>query len=63
MNNKIWKIKNREEMYSDKELISLISNGQISGDDEIMCKEMRDFLAVKDTIYQFYIKENSDENI
>lgn len=63
MNNKVWKVKNREEVYTDKELIALISIGELTGKDEIMCSEMLDFLPIEETIYQFYLKGENDENI
>ena len=65
-NNKIWKVKNRTDVYTDKELIDLIVSGVLTGEDEIMCHEMLDFMSIKETIYQFYLylkENNKDENI
>ena len=62
MNSKIWKIKNNKETYTDKELIDLIVNKKINGEDEIICNEMKDYIKIKDSIYQFYLEEKN-ENI
>ena len=62
MNNKIWKIKDKEELLSDKELIDLLINKVLNGNDEIKCHEMKDYIKIKDSIYQFYL-EDKNENI
>lgn len=62
MNSKVWKIKNIKETYTDKELIDLIVNKKLKGEDEIICNEMKDYIMIKDSIYQFYLEEKN-ENI
>ncbi|MDO4198514.1 MAG: DUF4339 domain-containing protein [Erysipelotrichaceae bacterium] len=61
---KIWKIKGYEGSFSDDELIALIRNGQVLGSFKITTKELKDWIKVKDSIYQFYIKgDEEDETI
>ncbi len=60
-NNKIWKIRNVEGSYSDEELIELIRSGKISGDSYVTTKEMKVWITVSDSIYQYYIRREEDE--
>ena len=60
MNNKIWHIKNSEELLTDKELIDLIIKKVLTGDNEIKCNEMKDYIKIKDSIYQFYLEEKNE---
>ena len=60
MNNKIWHIKNSEELLTDKELIDLIIKKDLTGDNEIKCNEMKDYIKIKDSIYQFYLEEKNE---
>ena len=62
MNSKVWRVKNRDQIFSDRELIELIIKKVFNGDDEIKCNEMKDYIAIKDSIYQFYL-EGKNENI
>lgn len=64
ISNKIWKIKDKEELYTDQELIEMIKNGSIDKDTLIATKDMRHHMKVSETIYQFYFKEgNKNEAI
>ena len=60
MNNKIWHIKNSEELLTDKELIDLNKKKTLTGDNEIKCNEMKDYIKIKDSIYQFYLEEKNE---
>ena len=60
MNNKIWHIKNSEELLTDKELVDLIIKKVLTGDNEIKCNEMKDYIKIKDSIYQFYLEEKNE---
>ena len=62
MNNKIWRVKNSEELLTDRELIDLIIKKVLTGDNEIKCNEMKEYIKIKDSIYQFYL-EGKNENI
>lgn len=57
MNNKIWLIRKIEGKFSDEELIEMIKNGRLSKDDYICTKEMRTWMKIEDSIYQFYLKK------
>ena len=64
ISNKIWKIKDKEELYTDQELIEMIKNGSIDKDTLIATRDMRHHMKVSETIYQFYFKEgNKNEAI
>ena len=61
--NKIWKIKGYEGTFTDEELIGLISRGQVKKDFAITTKDMKKWVKVGNSIYQFYIKEDSHEDL
>ena len=64
LNNKIWKISGIETKYSDEEIVEMIKDGRIKPDDRIATKDMKKWIKVKDSIYQFYIKQEAEhENI
>ncbi|MBR3227167.1 MAG: DUF4339 domain-containing protein [Erysipelotrichaceae bacterium] len=54
--NKIWKIRGKEGKFTDEELIRMIKEGELSYDDYITTNEMKTWLRIRDTIYQFYLK-------
>ena len=53
--NKIWRIRGYEGKFSDEELIYLIKNHKLTGDDYICNSDMKTWIKIKDTIYQFYL--------
>ena len=57
--NKIWKIRGREGRFTDEELIRMIENGEVTRDDYISTNEMKTWMKIKDTIYQFYLKRGN----
>ena len=61
--NKIWKIKGYEGTFTDEELIGMISRGQVKKDFAITTKDMKKWVKVGNSIYQFYIKEDSHEDL
>ena len=61
--NKIWKIKGFEGTFTDEELIALIESGEVKADYSLTTREMKKWIKLKDSIYQFYLKEQEDENI
>jgi hypothetical protein len=61
--NKIWKIKGYEGTFTDEELIGMISNGQVKKDFAITTKEMKKWVRVGNSIYQFYLKEDGHEDL
>ncbi len=62
--NKIWKIKGFEGIFSDEELVSLIKKGQVKADYAVSTREMKSWIKVKDSIYQYYLpKEVKDETV
>ena len=61
LNNKIWKLSSSQEKYTDEQLIELIKGGKIGPDERIATREMKKWIKVKDSIYQFYIKEGDNK--
>ena len=55
MSSKIWKIRGKEEKVSDEDLIFMISHNELSEDDYISTNDMKKWMKIKDTIYQFYL--------
>lgn len=62
-NNKIWKIRDKDFLLSDEELISLIKQGKISKDVDVATKDMKHHVKLGNSIYSFYFKEDQDEVI
>lgn len=63
MEKKIWKVRNKNDKYTDEELVEAIKSGKISKDDYIATRDMKTYLQVKKSIYQFYLKEETNEII
>lgn len=61
--DKIWRIQNDNNSYTDDELIELIKNGTLKKDTRITNRELKKWLCIKDTIYDIYLnEENAKEN-
>ncbi len=63
MNKNIWTIKGKKEKVSDKALIEMIKNGELTGSDYIKTRELSKFVRIDDSIYEFYLKGRNDEAI
>lgn len=63
MKNKVWRIKGFEGSFTDEELISLLLSGQVKKDFQITTREMKNWVKVEDSIYQYYLKEDEDETV
>lgn len=62
--NKIWKIRGKQEKISDEELIKMIKEGRLSKDDYISNSDMKSYMKIEDTIYQYYLRrEDKDETV
>ncbi|MBQ6478433.1 MAG: hypothetical protein IJI44_03600 [Erysipelotrichaceae bacterium] len=59
--NKIWKIKGFEGTFSDEDLIALIREGQVEPSFLLKNKDMKKWIALKDSIYQYYMEDKKDE--
>lgn len=59
MNNKVWYYMKTDRSkygpYTDDELMNLIHNGIISGNDYIWMPEMKHWLKLENSIYSVYI--------
>ena len=57
MKNKIWKIKGFEGTFTDEDLITLIREGQVKSDYLLKSKDMKKWIALKESIYQYYMED------
>lgn len=61
--NKIWKIKGYEGSFTDEEVIELIRQGQLKGEDALSSRDMKKWVRIEDSIYQFYLEDEENETI
>ena len=61
--NKVWKIRGLDTSFSDEELIDLIKQGKIKKEAFVSSKDMKIWISLKDSIYQFYFKEDIHETL
>ena len=59
MTDRVWYYrKNEGEQtgpYSDEELVGLLQNGTVSGDDMIWMEDLKNWLKVSDSIYGIFL--------
>ncbi|MBR5754591.1 MAG: hypothetical protein IKX97_02055 [Erysipelotrichaceae bacterium] len=60
---KIWKIKGFEGVFTDEEIVELIKSGQIKGEYALSSRDMKKWVKVKDSIYQFYLEDKGNETV
>ena len=58
--NKVWKIIGFEGQFPDEEVVTLIKRGELKPDYSLSTKEMKKWVKLKDSIYQYYLED--DEN-
>lgn len=58
--NKIWRIKGFEGSFTDEEVIGLIKRGQIKKDYYLKTRDMKDWMRLKDSIYQYYLEDKNE---
>jgi len=63
MKNKIWRIKGFEGSFSDEELIDLIKQGEVKADYYLSSRDMKKWVRLKDSIYQYYLEDKQDETL
>ena len=63
MNKILWTIKGKEEKVSDEELIEMIKSGKLTKDDLIKNRDLKKFASIPYSIYGFYLKGESNENL
>jgi len=61
--NKIWKIKSYEGSFTDDEIVDLIKSGQLKGEDALSSRDMKKWVKIKDSIYQFYLEDKENETL
>ena len=61
--NKIWRIKGYQGQFSDEEIINLIKTGEIKPDFSLSTREMKKWVKLKDSIYQYYLEDGKNETI
>jgi len=64
LNSKVWKIKDYEGTFTDEQIISLIRSGKLTGEDALGSKDIKGYIKIKDSIYEYYLeKEINNETI
>ena len=61
--NKMWKIKGFEGQLSDEEVIDIIKKGEIKKDYSLSTREMKKWVNLKDSIYQYYLEDENNETV
>lgn len=56
-NSKVWKIKDYEGSFTDEQIISLIKSGKLTGEDCLTSKDIKGYIKIKDSIYEYYLKK------
>lgn len=56
-NSKVWKIKNYEGSFTDEQIISLIKSGKLTGEDCLTSKDIKGYIKIADSIYEYYLKK------
>lgn len=59
--SRVWKIKGYEGTFTDEELVSLIRNGQVKKDYQVTTKDMKKWIKIEDSIYEYYLRKETDE--
>lgn len=60
---KIWKVKGFQGTFTDEEIITLIKSGELKPEYSLTTKEMKKWIKLKDSIYQYYLEDKENENI
>lgn len=64
LTSKVWKIKGYEGSFSDEQIISLIKSGKLTGEDALGSKDIKGYIKIKDSIYEYYLnKEEHNETL
>ena len=61
--NKVWKIKGFEGQFSDAEVVTLIKRGELKPDYSLSTKEMKKWVKLKDSIYQYYLEDEENATL
>ena len=61
--NKVWKVKGFEGVFTDEEIIKLIKSGELKPDYSLTTREMKKWVKLKQSIYQYYLEDVKDETI
>ena len=63
MQSKIWKIKGYEGSFTDEQIVYLIKNGKLNGEDCLTSKDIKTPIMIKDSIYQYFLKKEEQNEI
>ena len=61
--SKIWKVKGFQGTFTDEEIITLIKSGELKPEYSLTTKEMKKWIKLKDSIYQYYLEDKENENL
>lgn len=63
MNSKVWKIKGYEGSFTDEQIVYLIKTGKLNGEDCLTSKDIKGYIKIKASIYEYYLdKSNKEDN-
>ena len=60
MSAKVWKIKGYEGSFTDGQIVTLIRSGKLTGDDALSSKDIKGYIKIKDSIYEYYLNKESE---
>lgn len=60
MSAKVWKIKGYEGSFTDEQIVTLIRSGKLTGDDALSSKDIKGYIKIKDSIYEYYLNKESE---
>lgn len=60
MSTKVWKIKGYEGSFTDEQIVTLIRSGKLTGDDALSSKDIKGYIKIKDSIYEYYLNKESE---
>lgn len=57
ISSKVWKIKDYEGTFTDEQIIALIKSGKLTGEDSLSSKDIKGYIKIKDSIYEYYLRK------
>ena len=60
MSAKVWKIKGYEGSFTDEQIVTLIRSDKLTGDDALSSKDIKGYIKIKDSIYEYYLNKESE---
>lgn len=55
ISKKVWKIEGYEGTFTDEQIVALIKSGKLTGEDALSSKDIKGYIKIKDSIYEYYL--------